>query len=191
MDAANVDLKGFTQKFYHHVCAGHLAPVLEALVYLKHETNVWFEITTLLIPGLNDSNHELDELARWVVEKLGPDVPLHFTAFHPDFRMLDRPPTPPATLRRAREIAIKNSVRHAYVGNVHDESSDSTYCHECGHVLIGRDWYQLNGWHLTPNGCCEQCGTLCAGVFEAIPGTWGPRRLPVRLADPVEPGSPY
>ena len=183
MDAANVDLKGFTEKFYHEVCAGHLAPVLETLEYLKHETDVWFEITTLLIPGLNDSDRELDELTKWIVERLGPDVPLHFTAFHPDFRMLDRSPTPPATLRRAREIALKNGVRYAYIGNVHDAAGDSTYCHACDAVLIGRDWYVLTAWHLTNDGRCPECGTKCAGVFEPAPGTWGPRRMPVRPAD--------
>jgi pyruvate formate lyase activating enzyme len=183
MDAANVDLKGFTEKFYHDTCAGHLQPVLDTLVYLKHETHVWIEITTLLIPGLNDSNRELEELTQWVVERLGPDVRLHFTAFHPDFRMLSSPPTPPATLRRAREIAIRGGVRYAYVGNVHDAAGDSTYCDQCGQLLIGRDWYQLTAWNLTSDGHCMQCGTRLAGVFEAQPGDWGPRRLPVRLAD--------
>jgi pyruvate formate lyase activating enzyme len=181
MDAANVDLKGFTEKFYHDVCAGHLEPVLDTLLYLKHETSVWFEITTLLIPGANDSNEELEKLSAWVVERLGPDVPLHFTAFHPDFRMLDRPSTPPATLRRARDIAMKNGVRYCYVGNTHDESAESTYCHQCGTLLIGRDWYVLTEWHLTPDGLCPQCGMPCAGIFEAQPGNWGARRVPVRL----------
>jgi pyruvate formate lyase activating enzyme len=183
MDAANVDLKGFTERFYRDVCAGHLQPVLDTLVYLKHETNVWFEITTLLIPGVNDDNAELENLSKWVVERLGPDVPLHFTAFHPDFRVLETPPTPPATLRHARQIALANGVRYCYVGNVHDESCESTYCHACGRLLIGRDWYTLTAWHLAPDGCCPQCGTPCAGVFERSPGTWGPRRMPVRLAD--------
>ena len=182
MDAANVDLKAFTEKFYREVCAAHLQPVLDTLVYLRHETDVWFELTTLLIPGLNDSDAELEEMTRWVVERLGPDVPMHFTAFHPDFRMLDRPPTPPATLRRARDIARKNGVRHAYVGNTHDPAADSTYCHACGGLLIGRDWYRLTRWNLTPEGACPSCGERCAGVFEGEPGDWGPRRLPVRLA---------
>ena len=183
MDAANVDLKGFSEQFYHDVCAGHLQPVLDTLVYLKHETNVWFEITTLLIPGTNDDDTELEELSKWVVERLGPDVPLHFTAFHPDFRMLDKPATPANTLRRAREIALANGVRYCYVGNVHDESAESTYCHQCGELLIGRDWYTLTAWQLGPDGRCPQCGTVCAGVFEQTPGTWGPRRMPVRLGD--------
>jgi pyruvate formate lyase activating enzyme len=182
MDAANVDLKGFTESFYHEVCGGHLQPVLDTLRYLKHETSVWFEITTLLIPGLNDSDGELEEMTRWVVDHLGPDVPWHFTAFHPDFRMRDIPPTPPATLRRAREIARKNGVRHAYVGNVHDPEADSTRCHACGEVLIGRDWYELTRWNLD-TGRCPRCGTNCAGVFEGRPTGWGARRLPVRLAE--------
>ena len=141
MDAANVDLKGFTEDFYRDVCAAELAPVLDTLRYLKHETGVWFELTTLLIPGLNDSDAELDAMTRWVVAELGPDVPMHFTAFHPDYKMLDRPPTPAATLSRARRIALANGVRYAYTGNVHDEAGGTTHCHNCGQRLIGRDWY--------------------------------------------------
>jgi pyruvate formate lyase activating enzyme len=183
VDAANVDLKGFTERFYHQICAGHLQPVLETLVYLKQHTNVWFEITTLLIPGENDSVNELEEMTQWVVENLGPDVPLHFTAFHPDYKMLEVPATPARTLTRARQIALKNGVRYAYTGNVHDEAGGSTYCHHCGQELIGRDWYVLNAWNLSETGSCKFCGTPCAGVFEAKPGSWGPRRLPVRLRD--------
>jgi len=186
MDAANVDLKAFTERFYKEVCASHLEPVLETLVYLKHETDVWFELTTLLIPGENDSERELDEMTRWVVERLGPDVPMHFTAFHPDFRMTELPHTPPETLRRARQIALGNGVRYAYVGNVRDPDADSTYCHHCGGLVIGRDRYQLRCFNLTPEGRCVLCGTPCSGVFEAFPGNWGPRRLPVRLASFVE-----
>jgi pyruvate formate lyase activating enzyme len=182
MDAANVDLKAFTERFYHEVAAGHLQPVLETLEYLKHETDVWFEITTLLIPGENDSEAELEALTTWVAERLGPDVPLHFTAFHPDYRMLDKPRTPPATLTKAREIAMRNGLRYCYTGNVSDVSGGSTYCHQCGTKLIGRDWYELSDWNLTPAGICQTCGTRCAGVFEAAPGTWGARRLPVRLS---------
>jgi len=181
MDAANVDLKGFTEEFYRETCAGHLQPVLETLVYLKRHTPVWFEVTTLLIPGLNDSDRELDEMTRWFAENLGPNVPLHFTAFHPDFRMLDRPPTPPATLRRARAIAQKNGLYFVYVGNVHDAEADSTFCHLCGQLLIGRDWYELTAWNLDA-GRCRNCGTACPGVFEDEPGAWGRKRLPVQLA---------
>jgi pyruvate formate lyase activating enzyme len=136
MDAANVDLKAFTDDFYHRLAKGHLQPVLDTLVYLKHETDVWFELTTLVIPGNNDSERELEEMARWVVERLGPDVPLHFTAFHPDFKMLDVPPTPPATLTRAREIALQSGLRYVYTGNVHDVEGGSTVCHQCGETLI-------------------------------------------------------
>jgi len=183
MDAANVDLKGFTERFYRDVCLSHLQPVLDTLVYLKHETDVWFELTTLLIPGENDSESELDEMTRWVVETLGPDVPMHFTAFHPDFRMLDKPSTPPSTLVKAREIAIRNGVRYAYTGNVHDHTGGSTYCHACGEVLIGRDWYVLDQWNISDRGCCLRCGKPCAGVFDGPPGTWGAKRQPVRLRD--------
>jgi pyruvate formate lyase activating enzyme len=182
MDAANVDLKGFSEIFYKKLCAGELRPVLDTLLYLKHETDVWFEITNLIIPGHNDSNEELEAMARWVVEELGPDVPLHFTAFHPDYKMLDTPPTPPATLSRAREIALKNGLRYAYTGNVHDEKGGSTYCHGCGQKLIGRDWYNMTVWNLAAAGRCRRCNTRCAGVFEDRPGTWGARRLPVRMA---------
>lgn len=181
MDAANVDLKGFTEAFYRDVCAAELEPVLDTLRYLKHETDVWFELTTLLIPGLNDDDDELDAMTRWVVDALGPDVPMHFTAFHPDYKMLDRPPTPAATLSRARRIALSNGVRYTYTGNVHDEAGGMTYCHNCGERLIGRDWYVLTAWNLTGDGRCLRCGTACAGVFDGPPGHWGARRQPVRL----------
>ena len=183
MDAANVDLKAFTEKFYKEVTIGHLQPVQETLIYLKRETNVWFEITTLLIPGENDSEAEIEELTQWVMEHLGPDVPIHFTAFHPDWKMLDKPHTPPETLARARRIAVKNGIRYAYTGNVHDEAGSSTYCHQCGRKIIGRDWYVMTEWHLTHDGRCRDCGTACAGVFDGPPGTWGAKRLPVRLKD--------
>ena len=183
MDAANVDLKAFNDEFYRKICASRLGPVLDTLVYLKRHTDVWLEITTLLIPGLNDSNSELDKLSAWVVENLGPDVPLHFSAFHPDFRMLDYPPTPAETLRKARKIAIKNGVRYAYVGNIHDPACDSTYCHECGELLIGRDWYQLTDWNLSSVQNCPKCDRKLSGRFEALPGDWGRRRQPVRLSN--------
>jgi len=183
MDAANVDLKAFTERFYKQVCGGHLQPVLDTLIYLKRETDVWFEITTLLIPGENDTDSELDELTRWVVEELGTDVPIHFTAFHPDWKMLDHRPTPAQTLVRARQIALSHGIRYAYTGNVHDHEGGSTYCHGCGERLIGRDWYVLNEWNLTDEGSCRFCGEPCAGHFDSSPGSWGSRRLPVRLRD--------
>ena len=182
IDAANVDLKAFPDRFYWKLCGGHLQPVLDTLVYLKKETDVWFELTTLLIPGENDSEAELEEMTRWVVEHLGPDVPMHFTAFHPDWKMLDKPSTPAETLSRARRIAQKNGVRYAYTGNVHDEAGGSTYCHQCGARLIGRDWYVITEWHLTADGRCPVCHTACAGVLEPRCGEWGSRRQPVRLA---------
>ncbi|PYP86711.1 MAG: AmmeMemoRadiSam system radical SAM enzyme [Blastocatellia bacterium AA13] len=183
IDAANVDLKGFTERFYHKICAGHLAPVLDTLVYLKRQTSVWFEITTLLIPGENDSEAELEEMTQWVVENVGADVPWHFTAFHPDYKMLDTPATSAAILSRARRIATKNGVRYAYTGNVHDQAGGSTYCHACGERLIARDWYVLGEWNLTNGNQCKFCGAVCAGIFQASPGAWGPRRLPVRIRD--------
>jgi pyruvate formate lyase activating enzyme len=182
MDAANVDLKAFTERFYHEVSAARLAPVLETLEYIRHETTTWLELTTLLIPGENDSDEEIDRMSRWVVERLGPDVPMHFTAFHPDYRMLDRPPTPPATLARARRIALANGVRYAYTGNTHDPEGQSTWCHACGALLVGRDWHTLSTWGLTDEGSCAACGEQCAGIFDGKPGKWGARRLPVRMA---------
>jgi pyruvate formate lyase activating enzyme len=182
MDAANVDLKAFTESFYADTCAGHLAPVLETLEYLRHEADVWFEITNLLIPGLNDSDAEVDAMTRWVVERLGPDVPMHFTAFHPDYKLLDRPPTPLATLTRAREIAVGNGVRYAYTGNVHDTDGGSTFCSGCGARVIERDWYELGEYRLSEEGRCEACGVQLPGVFAGRARRWGRRRMPIRLS---------
>jgi pyruvate formate lyase activating enzyme len=185
MDAANIDLKGFTESFYKNLCSARLAPVLDTLEYLKHETGVWFEITTLLIPGENDSPSEVEALSRWVMEHLGADVPLHFTAFHPDWKMLDKPPTPPATLREARRIAREIGLRYVFTGNIHDPAGQSTYCHGCGERVIGRDWYDLTEWNLDGEGRCARCATPCAGVFQDRPGNWGRRRQAIRVA-PVE-----
>jgi len=182
MDAANVDLKGFTEDFYRKVCGGQLQPVLETLEYLVKETRVWTEITTLLIPGLNDDDAELEAAAGWILEHLGPAVPLHYTAFHPDYKMTDRPPTPPATLTRARAIARRVGLQHVYTGNVHDPAGGSTYCSGCGARVIERDWYALGAWGLDDAGRCLECGTPLAGVFDGPPGDWGRKRMPVRLA---------
>jgi pyruvate formate lyase activating enzyme len=181
MDAANVDLKAFTERFYRKVCGGELAPVLETLEYLRKETQVWFEITTLLIPDENDSDAEIDALTRWIVDRLGPDVPLHFTAFHPDWKMMDKPHTPPATLTRARTIALGNGLHYVYTGNVHDPAGSSTYCSACGTLLIERDWYELGRWQLDAEGGCLRCGLRVPGVFAGPPGNWGARRQSVRL----------
>jgi len=181
MDAANVDLKGFTESFYRRVCGGELGAVLDTLVYLHVQTGVWLEVTCLLIPGMNDSNTELDRMTAWMVDRLGPDVPVHFTAFHPDFRMLDVPPTPPATLTRARRIALANGVRHAYTGNVHDPSGGTTRCSGCGRPVMARDGYELLGYLLDGEGRCLGCGIRCPGVFDGPHGDWGGRRMPVRM----------
>ncbi len=181
MDAANVDLKAFTDEFYFKICGGHLAPVLETLEYIKHQTDTWLELTTLLIPGKNDSDEEIGEMTRWVVEKLGADVPMHFTAFHPDWKMLDVKRTPSATLTRARQIALDNGVRYAYTGNVHDSTGSSTWCHQCGELLIERDWYVLGRWGLDSEGRCGKCKTPLAGHFLDKPGQFGAQRIPVRL----------
>lgn len=182
MDAANVDLKAFSERFYHKICGGHLEPVLETLKYLKHETSVWLEITTLLIPGENDSSEELEAMTQWVAENLGPDVPLHFSAFHPDYKMINHPNTPVETLSRARDIAISAGLHYVYTGNVHDSAGGSTYCPHCATRLIERDWYQLGEWKLDSQSCCNKCGTWIAGVFEESPGTWGRQRQVVRIS---------
>ena len=180
MDAANVDLKAFTEDFYKRLCFGRLGPVKDTLVYLAHETSVWLELTTLLIPGENDSDAELHALTSWVRDALGPHVPVHFTAYHPDFK-LDRPPTPAATLTRARRIARDNGLWFAYTGNVHDPAGGSTWCPSCDALVIERDWYRLGRWGLDEGGRCRTCGFALPGRFEAHPGTWGPRRQPIRI----------
>ena len=181
MDAANVDLKAFTEKFYKKITLGALQDVLDTLLYLKHKTDVWFEITTLLIPGENDSDGELNDMAKWIVANLGLDVPLHFSAFHPDFRMLDKPSTPPETLTRARDIAIAAGMHYVYTGNVHDVKGGSTYCSDCGQILIERDWYELGNYNLKNKNQCLKCNTTCKGHFDNAPGTWGAKRLPVQI----------
>jgi len=180
MDAANVDLKGFTEDFYFRATGAHLAPVLETLEYIRHETDCWLEITTLLIPGHNDSDREIDAMTQWIAARLGVDVPLHFTAFHPDYKMLDIEPTPPATLRRARRIARENGLNHVYTGNIHDTAGGTTICPTCGAALIVRDWYRILEMRLDETGLCS-CGTPIAGHFEAFTGSFGRRRIPVRI----------
>ena len=180
MDAANVDLKAFSERFYEKITLGALQPVLDTLVYLKKETSVWFEITNLVIPGENDSEDELQRMCEWIMKNLGPDVPLHFTAFHPDYKMTDHPPTPHATLTKARLIALSHGLNYVYVGNVHDKTGSSTYCPHCKKKLIERDWYELGEYHIQ-NGKCQYCQTPTAGAFENVPGTWGAKRLPVKI----------
>jgi pyruvate formate lyase activating enzyme len=184
MDAANIDLKAFTDRFYRKLCGAHLDPVLDTLTYLKNETSVWLELTCLLIPGENDSTGEIEEMTGWVMEHLGPDVPLHFTAFHPDWKMRHKPSTPMATLVRARRIGLNNGLHYVYTGNVHDLKGSSTYCHSCGEMLIGRDWYDLSVWQVDLRGqqaACRMCGAAVAGVFEALPGSWGSRRKSIHV----------
>lgn len=179
IDAANVDLKGFSDAFYRKLTGGRLGVVLDTLRYLASETDVWLELTTLLIPGCNDSDAELARQCEWILEHLGPDVPLHFSAFHPDYQMLDVPRTPPQTLQRARALAKRIGLRHVYTGNVHDIEGDTTSCAGCGHPLIVRDWYALLRYELDASGACPRCGDPLAGHFDAQPGDFGPRRLRV------------
>ena len=179
IDAANIDLKAFTEQFYHQICFAHLQPVLDTLVFLKHETEVWLEITTLLIPGQNDSEEEIDKLCRWCLDNLGPDVPLHFTAFHPDFKMLEPAPTPPATLQRAREQAMSIGLNYVYTGNIRDADGQSTYCPKCGQAVIGRDGYDITRWDLDSTGRCTRCQYRLPGHYDAAPGHWGSRRAPL------------
>ncbi len=182
MDAANIDLKSFSDDFYYRVCGARLQPVLDTLRYVRHQTDTWLEITTLLIPGENDSDEELQALTGWIAAELGPDVPLHFSAFHPDWKMTDRPRTPAATLSRARRIAKANGLRHVYTGNVHDSDGGSSYCAGCGELVSERDWYRIGRYHLDDDGRCRNCATALPGVFDGPAGRWGARRLPVRLA---------
>jgi pyruvate formate lyase activating enzyme len=182
MDAANVDLKAFTEDFYFKLTGAHLAPVLETLEYLAKETGVWTEITTLLIPGKNDSDEELRAECRWIMQRLGPDVPLHFTAFHPDWKMTDIEATPPATLARARNIALGAGLHYVYTGNVHDEEGGSTYCPSCAKPVIVRDWYEIGGYRLTDAGACAHCGTQLAGRYQKFGKPFGSRRIPIRLS---------
>jgi pyruvate formate lyase activating enzyme len=182
MDAANIDLKAFTDSFYEKITFARLGAVLETLEYLRHETDVWFEITTLLIPGHNDSDAEIASECAWLASHLGPDVPLHFTAFHPDFKMRDVPATPPATLRRARQIALDHGLRYVYTGNVHDPDCQTTRCGSCGQPVVVRDWYEIVRYQLTDSGSCRSCGAPVPGVYDGPVGGWGSRRMPVRLA---------
>jgi pyruvate formate lyase activating enzyme len=181
MDAANVDLKSFSDEFYYRVCGARLQPILDTLRYIRHETRTWLELTTLLIPGENDSDEELQALTRWVATELGPDVPLHFSAFHPDWKMTDRPRTPAGTLQRARAIGKANGLLHVYTGNVHDNDGESSYCGGCGRIVIERDWYRIGRYRLDDEGRCTSCGAHLPGVFDGPAGDWGARRLPVRL----------
>ena len=181
MDAANVDLKAFTEAFYVKLSAAHLEPVLDTLRYLKHETEVWFEITTLLIPTHNDSDAEVQALAAWVARELGPDVPLHFSAFHPDYKMKELPRTPAGTLRRARALALAEGLHYVYTGNVHDPDGDTTWCPGCHRALLVRDWYEILENHLGAEGRCPDCGTRIPGCFEADPHPFGRRRMGVQI----------
>ncbi len=181
MDAANVDLKGFTDDFYVNYCGGHLQPILDTLVYLKRETQVWFEITTLLIPTLNDSDAEIKRLSDWVLKELGPDVPLHFTAFHPDYKLMHLPPTPSETLSRARQTAMQTGLHYVYTGNVHDREGGTTFCPSCKAPLIVRDWYEIPEYHLTDDGHCPKCGTAIAGRFQKFAPPFGAHRIPVAM----------
>jgi pyruvate formate lyase activating enzyme len=182
MDAANVDLKAFTEKFYYKITGSHLADILDTLQYLKHETKVWFEITNLVIPGQNDDPKEIEEMSKWIMDNLGSNVPLHFSAFHPDWKMRDIESTPPATLTRCRNIAMQNGLKYVYTGNVHDPEGDITHCTNCNKNLIKRDWYNILEYNLTDSGKCKFCNTQCHGVFAGPHGTWGAKRVPVRLS---------
>jgi pyruvate formate lyase activating enzyme len=180
MDAANVDLKGFTEEFYRDWCMGQLQPVLDTLVYLKKKTQCWVEITTLLIPTLNDSEDELHKLTEWVFKNLGADTPIHFTAFHPDFQVTNLPPTPVKTLKTAREIAMSKGIRYVYTGNVYDPTGSSTYCPQCKKLIIERDYYNIGEYHIK-DGKCGYCLFPIAGHFADTPGSWAGKRMAVKV----------
>ena len=190
MDAANVDLKGFTDEFYVKLCGARLQPVLDTLVYLRKETDVWFEITTLLIPGKNDSDAEIEAMSAWIVRELGVDVPLHFTAFHPDYKMTDTPRTPAATLTRARGIAMRAGIRYVYTGNVHYRTGGMTFCPGCGMAVVERDWHEILRYELTPDGDCRHCGGPLPGRYAAFDGQWGRRRVRLSLEGGRAPAAP-
>ena len=181
LDAANIDLKAFTEGFYHKLCFAHLGPILDTLRWVARETDVWLEVTTLLIPGHNDSPDEVDRLCDFMVSELGPHVPLHFSAFHPDFKLTDVPRTPPQTLQRARQQALVHGLQHVYTGNVYDATGQSTYCPGCGVVVIEREWYRLGAYRLDDHGKCSECGHQLPGVFDGPPGSWGRQRLRVQI----------
>ncbi|BDY05337.1 AmmeMemoRadiSam system radical SAM enzyme [Ferrimonas sp. YFM] len=185
MDAANVDLKGFTERFYRKLCHGELQPVLDTLIYLKQDTNVWLELTNLLIPDENDSAKEIESMCQWIADNLGPEVPIHFSAFHPDFHMLEKAPTPKATLVKARQIALEAGLNYVYTGNVHDQAGDTTWCPGCGKPLIRRDWYRLEQWKLQ-QGRCPDCHHKIPGVFRPEPGHFGRQRIPVRMTGALD-----
>ena len=182
LDAVNIDLKSFSESFYKKLCFASLGPVLNTLAWVKQHTDTWLEVTTLLIPGENDSIDEIDQLVEWFGETLGNETPLHLTAFHPDYKLTDRKATPPETLARARERALEAGLKHVYTGNVHDRDGQSTYCAGCGALLIERNWYQLGAWHLDEAGRCRECGHLLAGRYEREPGTHGRQRHRVTLS---------
>ena len=180
VDAANVDLKGFTEDFYRQYCGGRLQPVLDTLVWLAKESRVWLEITNLLIPQANDSPPEIEALCRWIAAELGPDVPLHFSAFHPDFKLTDRGPTPTSLLLTATDLARRAGLRYVYTGNVIDREHQHTYCPGCKRKVIERNGYELGEYRIV-SGRCSSCKTPIAGHFDAEPGHWGSRRLPIRI----------
>ncbi len=184
IDAVNVDLKAFSDEYYRKVCGGDLASVLDTVRWIARTSESWLELTTLVVPGLNDSDDELHRMASWLYSELGPDVPLHFSAFHPDWKLLDIPRTPHATLLRARDIALDAGLRYVYVGNVHDPDADTTYCLGCGNGVIVRDWYRIDEYLLDERGRCEFCQTRLPGLYEGPVGTWGRRRQPVQLSTP-------
>ncbi len=163
IDAANVDLKAMSEEFYARATLSHVQPVLDTLRRLRHETGVWFEITNLLIPTLNDQQPEVQRLCAWILENLGEDVPVHFSAFHPDFKFLDKPSTPAATLHRARALAMHMGLKFVYEGNIHSEAG-STICPGCRRTIIRRSWHSVTG-NLVREGKCTQCGAQIAGVF--------------------------
>ncbi len=181
VDAANVDLKAFSESFYSSLTGGNLQTVLDTLVYIRKKTDIWLEITTLIIPGENDSDGEIKRMANWVFNELGPETPIHFSAFHPDYKMREKPSTPLSSLVNARDIAREAGIQHVYTGNVTYAPGDTTYCHQCGSVLIEREWYEISRYLLNEAGCCKNCGTRLAGRFGLEAGRWGAKRKPVTL----------
>jgi len=182
MDAANVDLKGFTEQFYQEYCGGRLQPVLDTLVWLVRKSAVWVEITNLLIPEANDAPEDIRRMCQWIADELGPDVPLHFSAFHPAFQLTDRRPTPSSTLIAAHEIGRQAGLHYVYTGNVFDPQHQHTYCPGCGRAVIWREGYALGAYEMQ-DGRCAHCHVPIAGRFDQRPGAWGGGRREVNIAE--------
>jgi len=178
-DAFNVDLKAYSNAFYKNICGATLGPILETLQYIHTHTDAWLEITTLVIPGHNDSDTEIENLSEWIAKNLSPDIPLHLSAFHPDHKMRDTPKTSPVALKRARDIALRSGLRFVYTANIHDIEGDTTFCPNCHKAVIVRDWHTIKTYDLDDTGHCVHCRNLLPGHYQTQVGQWERSYKPV------------